>query len=117
MARMDKVNEFIKREISNIIMTDLQDPRLKFVTITAVTVSRDLHTARVSFSVLGEEKQRAQAHQGLMSARGLIRKLIGQRMSLRYTPQLEFVHDRSLEYSARIEETLKEIHDEFQKDH
>ena len=116
MGRIDKVNEFMRREISNIILTELQDPRLKPVTITDVEVSRDLRYAKVSFSVLGSERQRENAIEGLQSARGLIRKLIGQRVSMRYTPELQFVYDRSLEYSSRIEEALQELKNELKDD-
>ena len=108
-GRIDKVNEFIKREISNIVLFELQDPRLKIVTITGVEMSRDLRYAKTSFSVLGTKKQIAEATEGLSSARGMIRKLIGQRINMRNTPEIQFVYDRSLEYSSRIEETLQEI--------
>lgn len=115
MGRIDRVNEFIRREISNIILIELQDPRLKFITITEVDVSRDLRHARVSFSVLGDAASIQAATQGLESARGLIRKMIGQRISMRYTPEIIFVQDRSREYSAKIEETLKEIRHELEE--
>lgn len=115
-GRIDKVNEFIKREISNIVLFELQDPRLKIVTITGVEMSRDLRYAKASFSVLGTKKQVAEATEGLASAKGMIRKLIGQRINMRYTPEIQFVYDHSLEYSARIEETLQEIKNEPQTD-
>ena len=115
-GRIDKINEFIKREVSNIVMFELQDPRLKFITITDVEVSRDLRYAKVSFSVLGTPKQSEEALQGLNSARGLIRKLVGQRVSMHHTPEMQFIHDRSLEYSARIEETLQELKNELPSD-
>ncbi len=109
MGRMEKVNQLLKREVGSIIQKEIQDPRLQFVTITHVDVSRDLHCARVNFSVLGEDAQVAAAEKGLDSARGYIRKLVGQRISLRYTPEIEFVFDPSIEKSARIERTLEEI--------
>lgn len=115
-GRIDKVNEFIKRELSNIVLFELQDPRLKVVTITAVEMSPDLRYAKASFSVLGTKKQIAEATEGLSSARGMIRKLVGQRINMRYTPEIQFVYDRSLEYSTRIEETLQEIKNESPTD-
>ena len=115
-GRIDKVNEFIKRELSNIVLFELQDPRLKIVTITAVEMSPDLRYAKASFSVLGTKKQIAEAAEGLSSARGMIRKLVGQRINMRYTPEIQFVYDRSLEYSTRIEETLQEIKNESPAD-
>ena len=115
-GRIDKVNEFMKREISNIVLFELQDPRLKVVTITGVEVSRDLRYAKANFSVLGTKKQIREATEGLSSARGMIRKLVGQRVNLRYTPEIQFIYDRSLEYSSRIEETLQDIKNESQTD-
>ena len=112
MGRIDRVNQQVKRELGRIIQQEMSDPRLQFVTITEVDVSRDLRNARIRFSVLGEEDKIQAAQQGLEGARGTIRKLLGQSMSLRYTPELFFIYDQSVEMSVRIEETLKEIHDE-----
>ena len=106
----------MKREISTIVHLELKDPRLQFVTITQVDVSRDLQHARVSFSVLGNTLAVEKALNGLNSAKGLIRKLIGERIRMRFTPEIEFLHDRSLEYSARIEQALEEIRHEPKKD-
>ena len=115
MDRMDKINHQIQKEISLILQRELGDPRLKFVTITKAEVSRDLKFAKISFSVLGNTQKLEDAKKGLEKAKGLIRKLVGESVKMRYTPQLFFVHDRSLEYSARIEETLKEIHHDLEK--
>lgn len=117
MNRMDKINQRIKREVGDIVLKELKDPRLEFVTITQVEVTRDLHYAKVYFSVLGNQEQVAKVQTGLTSARGFVRKLIGQRVRLRYTPDIEFIHDHSIEYSARIETALQEIHNELDKRH
>ena len=110
MERIERINAMIKREISVMIQGEIKDPRLAFVTITTVKVSKDLSHARVNFSVLGTEDQVKQAQAGLDSARGYIRRLIGQRVRIRHIPEVEFFHDKSIEYSARIEEALNEIH-------
>jgi len=112
MERIDRVNQQVKRVLGRIIQQELSDPRLQFVTITEVDVSKDLRNARIRFSVLGEEDQVQDAQQGLEGARGMIRKLLGQNVSLRYTPELFFIYDESVEMSVRIEETLKEINNE-----
>ncbi len=116
MDRIERINETMKREIGLIVHTEVKDPRLQFVTITQVDVSRDLQHARVSFSVLGNSLQVEKVLDGLNSAKGFIRKLIGQRIRMRFTPDIEFIHDRSLEYSARIEQALEEIRHEPKKD-
>ena len=116
MGRMDKINEAMRREIGEIILKEIKDPRLEFVSITQVNVSRDLQHARVFFSSLGDQGRALKALEGLNSAKGFIRKLVGQRVRMRFTPDIEFVHDRSLEYSARIEQTLEEIRHESEGD-
>jgi ribosome-binding factor A len=117
MGRIEKVNNQVKREIGRILLQELGDPRLQFVTITEVDVSRDLRNAKIHFSVLGEKAQIQSAQEGLDGARGMIRKLLGQSMNLRHTPELFFIYDQSIEASIRIEETLKEIHDEHENNH
>lgn len=112
MSRIDRVNQTMKREIGRMIQRELKDPRLEFVTITRVDVSRDLHQARVYFSVLGDETRAEEARTGLNNARGMIRKLVGKNIRMRYTPDLEFIYDHSIEFSARIEKTLEELENE-----
>ena len=117
MGRIDRVNQQVKREIGRIIQQELGDPRVQFVTITDVDVSRDLRNAKIHFSVLGEQAQVQAAQKGLDGARGMIRKLLGQNMSIRHTPELFFIYDQSIEASIRIEETLKEIRDGHENNH
>ena len=111
MGRMDRVNAQMKREISLILQQELSDPRLTFVTITGVTVSPDLHIARVRFSVLGGAKEVAAVQQSLDRASGFIRRMVGERIRLRLTPKVEFKYDDSLAYSDKIERTIQEIRD------
>ncbi len=109
MGRIDRVNQAVKEEVSVIIHRELKDPRLGFVTITEVKVSRDLQHAKVYFSVLGDEEKIKQAQEGFNSARGFIRKLIGQRVRMRYTPEIDFIYDKSIQYGAQIERALGRI--------
>lgn len=117
MVRVERVNQQVKREIGVIIQQDLGDPRLQFVTITKVDVSRDLRSAKVHYSVLGDADQADAAQKGLERAKGMVRRLLGQRVNMRYTPELFFSYDESIQISARIEKTLKEIHDEHEGYH
>src|SRR3989338_5003134 len=107
MARIDKVNEAVKREISSIVQKEVKDPRLNFVTIAEVDVSKDLQHARVYYSVLGNESKAKSAQIGLDSAKGFVLKLVGQRVRMRYTPEIEFIFDTSIRYGARIDEVLE----------
>ncbi len=112
MSRMDKVNNQMKRVISQVLQQEFGDPRMSFVTITHVDVSPDLRNAKVFFTVLGDEQAAKAALRGLQRARGMIRHSVSQRMVIRHTPELNFIHDQSLNFSVEIEERLKEIHDE-----
>ena len=111
MARIEKINAQVKREISSMLLLgDIKDPRLKFVTITEADVTKDLRQARVKFSVLDTSaKNIERVQEGLDSARGIVRRLIGERVRMRYTPEINFIYDRTLEFSDKIDRTLAEI--------
>lgn len=109
MLRHDKVTQAIKKEISSIIHDELKDPRLGFVTITRIEMTADLRYAKVFFSVLGKEEEQKKTKEALDSALGYIRRLIAQRIRLRFTPEIMFKEDRSIEYSIQIEKLLNEL--------
>lgn len=109
MSRAEKVAQNLKKEISSILHDELNDPRLGFITITRVELTADLQYARVFYSVLGGEEEYLRTRQVLDSALGFIRRLIGQRIRLRFTPELVFKEDHSSEYSIKIEEVLDQI--------
>lgn len=113
MARIEKVNQNVKKEIGYILQEEIHDPRLEFVTITDAQVSRDLQHARVYFSVLGERSQFEAALESLRKAKGRIRRFLGERLKMRYVPDIEFFIDKSVEYGARIERAIEDIHHEF----
>ena len=109
MARPEKVAEAIKKEVSLIIHDELKDPRLGFVTVTGAEVTADLTQAKIFFSVLGKDEDYKKTKEALDSALGFIRRLIAQRIRLRFVPEILFREDRSSEYSIRIQEVLDEI--------
>jgi len=109
MLRHDKVAEAIKKEASVILHDELKDPRLGFVTITRVELTQDLRYAKIFFSVLGDETAHKKTEEALTSALGFVRRLIAQRIRLRFAPEIVFKEDRSAEYSIRIQEALDEI--------
>jgi ribosome-binding factor A len=104
----------LKREISKILQEDLKDPRIGFVTITRINLTLDLRYARVYFSVMGDDKVKEESLKGIKSAIGFIRKLIAERMKLRYVPELYFKLDNSIEYSINLEKTFERIRNERQ---
>ena len=115
MSRTEKVGQEIKKEISTIIQNELSDPRLGFITIMGVEVTKDLQIAKVYFSVMGTDQQKEKAAQGLSSAAGFIRRLIGERLKLRLTPEIIFKIDNSVSYSIDIAQKIERIKDELKK--
>ena len=109
MSRHERVAEAIKKEVSLILQDELKDPRLGFVTITRVELTRDLRYAKVFFSVLGNEGDYKKTKEALESASGFIRSLLAQRMRLRLAVEISFRQDQSSEYSVRIQQLLDEI--------
>ena len=108
--RADQVGEQVREEIMSIIRRDLKDPRIGFVSITAVRMSPDLRQARVRVSVLGNPEEKKASLAGLISAKGLIRHELGKRLqNLKFSPDLRFEIDPSIEYSVHIAELLKEV--------
>jgi ribosome-binding factor A len=107
--RTERVAEQIQREISDILIKDINDPRIGFVTITEVRISDDLQNARVFASILGDEKKQEESMQGLRSATPYIQREVGRRIRLRVTPQLHFTLDSSVERGARTEQLLREV--------
>jgi len=110
--RSNRVGEQIHKEISALLVKGLKDPRIGFVTITAVDMTPDMHLARVYFTVMGDEKVRRNTEKGLQSSVPFIRRELGRRLGMRYVPDILFGYDASLEYGNRIEGLLKKIHDE-----
>ena len=99
----------IRKEISQILLDELKDPRIGLVTITKVAVSNDLRAAKVYYSVFGDEQQKEESSQGLESAKGYIKRELGMRVRLKYMPEIQFLFDDSLEYGEHIEELLRDI--------
>lgn len=118
MSRYEKVQEAIKREMSHILQNELKDPRLGFITITKVEMTKDLRSAKVFFSVLGKEEDYKKTKEALDSGLGFIRRLIAERIKLRFAPEIMFREDKTCEYSVRIQEVLDQIKEqnESQKD-
>ena len=104
------MGDLIKREIAHIIQYELKDPGIGFVTITGVEVSVDLKQAKVFYSVLGDEDSKRESTSALRRASGFIQHEIGKKLKLKYTPEIFFQFDTSVEYGAHIEELIQKIH-------
>ncbi|WP_366921681.1 30S ribosome-binding factor RbfA [Metallumcola ferriviriculae] len=107
--RANRVAEQMKKEIAQIIRDEVKDPRIGFVTVTGVELSKDLRHSKIFISILETDKNREDSLAGLEKATSFIRRELGQRLQLRYTPELEFRFDHSIEYGAHISKLLSEV--------
>ena len=108
--RADQVAGQVRQEIMEIIQRDLKDPRIGFVSITAIKMSPDFRSARVRVSVLGTEEAQKLSLKGLISAKGVIRHELGKRLqNLKFSPDIHFELDPSIEYSVHISKRLREV--------
>jgi ribosome-binding factor A len=107
-SRMRRVDEAVRAVLSDAITQDLKDPRVGFVTVTAVKTSSDLRHARVYVSVLGDEATREASLLGLRSAHGYLQRRVAGELRLKHTPTLDFVYDDTLDRSMRLDALLDE---------
>jgi ribosome-binding factor A len=114
--RPERVEQFIKEELSQILQREVRDPRIGFVSVTDVEVSVDLRHARVFVSVLGDAEAKAATMDGLRSASGYIRRELGGRLQMRHTPDISFRLDDSIERGARVNKLLGEVAKESHAD-
>jgi ribosome-binding factor A len=103
------VAEVIKRETSDIISNQLKDPRLGFITVTGVELADDLRYAKIFISIYGEPEKQKQSLQGIESAKGYIRRELGHRLRLKFTPEIDFRIDESIAYGDRIDRLLNQL--------
>ncbi len=107
--RTNRISVEFKKEISNIIRNELKDPRLaKLISVTWAKVTRDLRYAKVYISVMGNDEQKNSTMAALKSASGFIRREIGQRINLRYTPEIHFELDNSIEHGVYMSKLIKD---------
>jgi ribosome-binding factor A len=111
--RTDRVGDLIRAELSDLLLREVSDPRIRMVTVTEVEVTADLSNAKVAVSMYGTEEEREECLAGLRRAAGFLRGQLGRRLTLRRTPELSFRLDRGAEHSARIAEILETLdHDD-----
>lgn len=107
--RTQQMGEFLREEVTDIIRSELDDPRLGFWTVTRVEVPSDLRSAQVYVSVLGSEQERKETLAALRGAAGFIRGHLKPRMRTRIIPDLDFRDDRSMEHAEEIDRALREL--------
>jgi ribosome-binding factor A len=107
--RAERVADLMQRELAQIFLEEIKDPRAVLASVSGVSLSADLRFARVKVSVLASEAERRECLKALQHATGFVRSLLAQRLDLRVVPELRFELDRGAEHSQRIGELLAEL--------
>lgn len=115
MTRPERVAELIKEEVSRIIHERVSDPRIGFISITAVELTPDLKHAKIFASVLGDKDDREKTFEGLRSATSFIRGQLGNHLKLRYVPEISFVYDKSIERGSRVLAIMHKLNKEAEE--
>jgi len=110
--RANRVGDLILREVADLLMTKVKDPRVKKITVTGISVSKDLRYARVYYSLIADQQEILDAQKGLDSAKGFIKREIGLRMDLKYVPDIVFKHDPSLAEGDHMEKLFRKLRTE-----
>jgi ribosome-binding factor A len=104
-----KAAEIVREVVGMAVLAELNDPRIRDVTVTFVEVSPDLRHAKVHVSVMGDEKRQRLSLEGLRSAAGFLQSKLGKRIEARYTPRIEFLLDQGVKKSLEVARILKEV--------
>ncbi|TMB08681.1 MAG: 30S ribosome-binding factor RbfA [Deltaproteobacteria bacterium] len=110
--RPERVAQMVQELLGELFARGMRDPRIGLVTITGVKMSPDLREARVFWTVHGDAEQRKHTGRGLDKARGFLRHEIGVQLKLRVTPELSFTYDEAIDRGERIEQLIRQVHDE-----
>ena len=107
--RSARVAEMIREQVSLILQNRVKDPGMGLVTVTDVTLTPDLKSARIHYSVLGGDEERLSVRDAPRPSKGFIRKELGQALRLRFCPEVAFIFDNSYDRGARIDRLLRDI--------
>jgi ribosome-binding factor A len=110
--RVERVAEQIREEVSQILSTEVADPGVGLVTVTRVKVTADLALARVYWTIMGDAAQRKETAKALTRATPFVRRLLSQRLTLRRSPEVQFLFDQSVAAQDRVEQILYELKQE-----
>lgn len=113
--KIERINHAFQEEISMILMREVKDENIKFVTITGVETTSDLSFSKVYYTVLDESKKE-KTKEALEKASSFIRTKLAERVEIRHTPELKFIYDTSIDYGNHIEKIIEEIKEKEKKD-
>ncbi|MEW6536352.1 MAG: 30S ribosome-binding factor RbfA [Candidatus Auribacterota bacterium] len=114
--RMIRINSLVKEEIGYILQHDMKNTDLGFTTVLRAEISRDLNYGKVFVSILGTDDEKERIIETLNNSAGYIQKLLSSRVRLRYTPKLVFIYDDVIEHSMHIQDVLKQIHEQKERE-
>ena len=107
--RSERVGDLLLEVIADLLRREIHDPRLQWLNLTGVKVSKDLRQAKVFFNLLGDRGDKSEAETALQSAGGFIRSRIGKNLKLRFVPAIDFVYDDSEDVARRIDALLDKV--------
>lgn len=108
--RTERLNHLLRQEVTELLQREVKDPRLAvMVSVTRVSVSADLHHARVHVSVMGSEEEKKGLLAGLHAASGFLRRELAGRLTLRHTPELTFVYDDTMEKAGKVIQLIDQV--------
>jgi ribosome-binding factor A len=110
--RVERIQEQVREEVSQMLATEVRDPGVGLVTVTRAKVTGDLSLARVYWTIIGDDAERKKTQKALERAAGFVRHLLAERLSLRRVPEVKFIYDQSVAAQDRIEQIIQEIHAE-----
>ncbi len=113
--KIERLNHTIQQELSMILMTEVKDEHIKFVTITGVDTTSDLSYSKVYYTVLDQSKKET-TQESLEKAQSFIRTKLAERIDIRHTPELKFIYDTSIAYGEHIEEIIEKINEKDNKE-
>ncbi|EFD93260.1 30S ribosome-binding factor RbfA [Megasphaera lornae] len=108
-VRVRKIQEFIKQEVSAMLLREIKDPRVGFVTVTDAKITGDLREATVYVSLYGSPEEKRATLQVLRQSAGYFRTAVGKRLGIRYAPSITFAEDTSLDYGMKIDRLLRDV--------
>ncbi len=111
-GRPKRVGELIRQEIAQLMQRGMKDPRIGFVSVMDVRMSKDLRYANVYVSLYGNDSERKDSMVGLQRSQGWVRREIGKKLRLRYTPEIRFIEDETLDRVFHLEEVFRELHED-----
>jgi ribosome-binding factor A len=110
--RVERIQEQVREEVSQILATEVRDPGVGLVTVTRAKVTADLSLARIYWTILGDAAERKKTAKALERAAPYVRHLLSERLTLRRSPEVKFIFDESVAAQDRIEQIIQEIHTE-----